>query len=570
MKPQPLSTPPSTSAQRVAGERAPDARGLAVKALQQRASELGDSIKFAEKELSRWRKENGGLMSMRRVGSGLQQLSENLQAGKGAFWEGAGEKITDAETLERAPQRKRILDLRIQLAQVQAAAAQLQAGKAISIPHPRDYSLAEAAALAEGKPLSAAQSMQHRLTFLAAAASEGDVDAALEAYDIALEPYHDAPSADGESVKWLKSGQLSVTGLINQLSLIDVVHSEDAKLIATADDLRASLPAVREARARGETGKNAKLRQVCNGLSDEALQKELSRLERLEKGEPQSGLRKELAPIHAQLDVLKRKNEKGLLERAGAGIAHFMDDPSVWAMALVGGLSARATGSLLSQAGRAVPLAAEAARISPELASLAKLRAAAVPGRAVALQAAVHGATFHTGMNAFEIARGKSEHASWQPGDFLRSMVMFEALAGVRYVNALKPPPTSTFWKGVNATKLFGQELGVFAGLGIGESYLRTGSMEGAGATIEDNINFLVALRMMGAARSVFRGDAIGHKLGMQEARVRAAMDGAEKVRTPEAAARANAEYQAFWKMAKDAGLDVSHVPPPGGAPSAL
>src|SRR3954470_22053146 len=71
---------------------------LAVKALQQRCTELSDSIRFTEKELERWRKENGGFTSMSRLAAGAKQVTANVQAGKLSFWEGAGQKVSDPET----------------------------------------------------------------------------------------------------------------------------------------------------------------------------------------------------------------------------------------------------------------------------------------------------------------------------------------------------------------------------------------------------------------------------------------------------------------------------------------
>ncbi len=507
----------------------------ALNALQARRSELVAELAGTEKDLKGWRDLHGGFDSMARVGAGIGKAVSNLAHGEFAFWKGTGEAITDAETLEKAPQRARIAELKRQLSEVDAAVSALADGRAPA--GAKDYAIAEAAALAAGKPFSLEQVLQHRLGFLKAAASEGKAEATASTYPAALEPYLTVAGASGESVEQLKSGQPSVTGTLNQLIAIGVVDT-GGKRVATSGDLKEVVEKLKDARKDEKNLKNEKVKALLGQLSDGAISQEAGRLAALEKGQPHAALRKYVDQANAQLGVLEQKTGKSLIASLGEGIAHVLDDPQTWAMIAAGGIATKAS-SLLLRGAAVSPAELFLARSSGQISR-------AMIGKAVAT-AGVQGVGFQLGMNGFNHARGKEEHAGWGATDFLRSILLFETLGAVKF-NALRRAPAITaLGKTAQGARYFGEEAAALTGLGVGEAFLRDGDLKSAGQIFQANFEFLIAMRMVGFAQGRFAGKEreLG-QLRMQEARVRAAQTRYETDRTPANLQAAYAELRAY------------------------
>ncbi len=465
-----------------------------------RRAEVSAELKAQLGALSAWRDAHGGLDSVSRLGAGLGKAVGGLLSGHGL--EGVKETVTDAEALERAPQRARISELNRTLKALDDAALAVANGRGLEAGLARaDWRLAELA----GPPASPEALTRGRLALLQASASAGAADAARELYGAALQPTLTAKGPDGQSVLTGADGKPSLTAGINRLIATGVVDT-GGRAVCTAAELRALAPKLEEIRADygkrgfgkgGFLGLEAKqtrpdARAALQGLEPAAIEAEASRLEALEAAPGHAALLPWVAQVQAQLGVLEEKTRKGFLRQAGEGLHHILDAPQTWAMvgvgALVGGVGARGLAAGLRAAGVNAPR-----------------------GALLAGGAAVDGALFHTGMNGFEVLRGKPERAGWGLGDYTRSIILFETLTGARALHLRREAAALAAGKGagahaVNAAVYLGSEVGALTGLALGEQYLRSGDLSGASQVLVENFEFLLAMRMLAAARSARSG----------------------------------------------------------------
>ncbi len=453
-------------------------------ALAEHREELEQALKQAKKDLEAWRHEHGGFDSMTRVGAAAGKLVGDLVHGKVDLG-GVAQTATDAETLERAPVRRRIESLEKRLAEVNEAAAAVRAGRPLGTGAAfRDYRVAELARQQSGAELTPAELMQGRLGFLERAEAPEDQ---AEAYVAALEPYLRAPAANGQSLQTLANGQASPAGWVNQLILLGLVPDQE-RLVVDAASLQALGGALQKLR-EDPKGVPEKLKKVLEGLTPEALQKEQERLSALGKDPQLQQLAPAARAVQEAADKLAQRQQKGLLERSVSAVGRILDSPETWAMMAVGSLVS-GTGARLLFGGRGTAAELIAAKRSHAL-------TAGLVGR-FAAGGAVDGALFQVGMNGFNLLRQKPQHAAWGADDFARSIALFEVLGAVGINARARATPETMAGKLGNSARFFGEEVAALSGLAVGEGLIRDGSVHHVGDLLEQNAQFLVAMRMAG------------------------------------------------------------------------
>ncbi len=509
-------------------------RVVVLSLLSARKQELQQEVAYQQKALEGWREEHGGFDSMARVGAGLGKMAGNLFSGKLAFWEGAGKTVTDAETLETAPQRARLAELSEALAEVDAAASRLASGEPL-LPEgvkAKDFRVAELAAELSGKEPSPAQQLQGRLAWLKADVAAKNFEAGLSHYASTVAVYQAQALPSGEGVETLEGGASSVTARLNGLAAAGLV-ALDGKSLATAADLRGAKAALAKAREEHKEGKAAK---ALEGMTDEALEAEAKRLEKLEQAEPFKSLAGGLAEANAQLESLRKATEPGLWEKAVTFGKAILDSPETYAMVAVGAATAGRVGKAVLGA-RAVT--------ARELGLMAVRGGAPGAARQLTVKTAgqfaagttLDAVAFHTLMNGFNLARGKSERATWSPADYARTVLMFQVLGGVQAnatrraatkllpdakagvvsrnvesaaVKALGVERASALARNgavqrlsgfLPGTRVLGEEVAALTMLAEGEQLLRDGNLHGAQDVLLQNFEFLLAMRALGGVQ---------------------------------------------------------------------
>ncbi|MCB9654838.1 MAG: hypothetical protein H6729_11980 [Deltaproteobacteria bacterium] len=201
----------------------------------------------------------------------------------------------------------------------------------------------------------------------------------------------------------------------------------------------------------------------------------------------------------------KARKAAGVAVRAaktfGVGVVDILKDPDTYAMIALGALVSGRTGRL------AVSLAGFrglwAGRAGLAIRASLGLRTSAVARAAVA--AAIDGAIFHTGMNLYHEVRGHHDRANWDGIGYLRSIVSFQALEGVRALHLARPTPHHGYGIVHGARRLF-DELAAISVVGVGEALLRDGDFKTVQRVLRENLQFLVAMRVVGLGRAALRG----------------------------------------------------------------
>ncbi len=466
--------------------------------------ELTCALEAQRAALAGWREAHGGLDSMRRLGAAGGKALGNLLQGEWKVWEGTKSVATDAEALGPAPQRKALAELSARLRETDAALAQVRAGGALPAGPFHDWRLTELARPTSG-PDALAKLAQGRLAGLSDAARAKDVPLALELREAVGALYRGAPGADG-SVDALASGAPSPTAAVNRLVGAGLL-GEGQRRVSTAQELSKLLPAVEGLRKeRGQKG-------LLGLLTPKALEREVGRLEALEKSGSLAPLQKALGEADEKLAALEKAVEPGLFQRTLAGVGQVLDSPETWAMVAVGfatsGVGARA---VLGERAVSFSTLAKAWRDGNAAAPLV--------GRFAAGQAA-DAVVFQTAMNGFNHLRGKPERAGWRASDYARSIVLFETLGFVGAKAAARAPAATKLGRAGAAGRRFAEEAGALTLVGVGEKLLREGSLDGAAEHLEDNLQFLAAMRLVGAARAGLASrSAAQRELAGLEARV--------------------------------------------------
>jgi SpoVK/Ycf46/Vps4 family AAA+-type ATPase len=541
------------------------------------------TLKATQDELAAWRKANGGLTSMGRIVQGLHQADEQLRRGNLKFWEGVADTVTEPEKNGPAPQRARIQALQKQLQALDVALKGISEGKPLEesvLKETRNLQVDEMLrAKKQGKPLSAQQVLSGRLEFLKRDVAEKNGPSGAQNYQATVLPYLVQANKAGESIQGLPGGKPSVAGVLNQLIAGGAI-ANDGKLVTSA----ASLAQVREslgavfANAFGTVGKSgaatlklfAQLLELT-GIGPNAtfaeksiaitgmLQKEESRLTALDSKEPLAGLKGTVVEAQKQMEALNKVAGPGFLKSA----LNILDAPSTWGMLAVGALT---DGLGAAALGRSAVGVGELA----QLASAGTLSARAVG--MFALGTVVDGAAFHTGMNLFNIARGKSEEATWGAGDYAATVLMFQTLGAVK-ANALVRDATgmgkvaATALNGtsaqvaakvggaVAATRLLAEETAALSLLAGGEAAMRGGDIPKAAELLKENFTFLVTMRMLHLAKGLIPGTA--------DAKMKATAKLEDTVRTAQRAFEAeptDANLKAFYAKLREYASQVGEL----------
>ncbi|MBK8014359.1 MAG: hypothetical protein IPK13_23800 [Deltaproteobacteria bacterium] len=200
------------------------------------------------------------------------------------------------------------------------------------------------------------------------------------------------------------------------------------------------------------------------------------------------------------------------------GVVGILKDPDTYAMVALGALVSGRTGcAAISLAGfRGL----WAGRAGLAIRASLGLRTSAVARAAVA--AAIDGATFHTGMNLYHELRGHHDRATWDWTGYLRSIVSFQALEGVRALHLARPIPLHGYGLLHGARRVF-DELAAISVIGVGEALLRDGDFKTARLVLRENLQFLVAMRVVGLGRSALGGKHKDHAATLRSLELAAA-----------------------------------------------
>ncbi len=503
--PAPVAAPPpkvndgfdpaaAASAEKVLAQRFESEPSLRVKvsvlgALQAHRNELIHSLSGAKAELAAWRKEHGGVESMHRLAVAGGQLVRNALSGNLKVWEGAGELATDAETLERAPIRDRLASLEHRLKEVDRAIRAVADGG--QLPASADYRIRELSSALHGRPLQPAELMRERLGWLAFCEKHQHAEDGAEAYIAALEPYLQLRTSKGESLQTLKDGKASITGLVNQLILLGVLEN-GGRLVTSPQELHAVAGKVDGLQEKAPS--NAKLAALSKALTPAALKKEEERVRAIVDDPALAPLRASADSAQRAFEGLSAQGQKGLFGRSVETVGKILDSPETWAMA--------ASGALVSGTGARLLFGGTGTTADLILAR----RAQALTGSLVGKYAAgtlVDATLFHAGMNGFNALRGKSERVSWAPLDFAKTALMFEVLGAVGINAAGRQAAATKVGRAAQSGRYLAEEAGALTLLGVGEAYLRTGDLSKAADLLEENFQFLVAMRLVGGIQRI-------------------------------------------------------------------
>ncbi len=453
-------------------------------ALQAHRNELVHSLAGANAELAAWRKEHGGFDSMQRLGAAGGKMIQNLLGGNLKVWEGAGEKATDAETLERAPIRDRVGSLTHRIKEVDRAVRALAAGE--RLPTSSDYKIRELASALQGRPLGPAEAMRERLGWLSFCEKHRHAEDGAEAYVAALEPYLQLRTSSGESIQSLADGKASPTGLVNQLILLGLVENE-GQLVTNAAELEEVLGALEDLLEKAPS--HPKLAAIAQALKPEALDAERERLNRLAEDPALKPLRTHADAAQSTFDALRDQDKKGLIGRTLEAVGRILDSPETWAMA--------ATGALVSGTGARLLFGGIGKTSDLILARRAHSLTRSLVGK-YAAGTLVDAGIFHAAVNGFNVLRGKSERATWTPLDFAKTALLFQVLGAVGINAAGRQVAPTAVGKGAQKARFFAEEAGALTLLGASEALVRQGNLSGAMDLLEENFQFLLAMRLVG------------------------------------------------------------------------
>lgn len=514
-------------------------------ALKTRRDEINDMLDRARQELNAWRDANDGFDSMGRLIAGAGKTIANLAHLRAPFKD-VGATISEPELLSEAPQRARLRELGAQLAGIEQAMANVAAGRPLmnGIEGKVDFMLKELALAQRGEAKSPQDVVHHRLGLLKQAAEGIDTWQASELYQATARALLWWSSSTGESVHRLSSGEASLSSVINGLIAAGVLDL-GGRLVLSNRELGDAMKAISKLQERTDLPESIK--KTLEALTPGAIGAEARRLDALFAQPELAGYGAATQELQDTLPKLDAQLEDGWLEWAGKIGLKIVDSPETWAMLAVAAATVgMATPALMGAAGVGAVSAMDVA-VAMRMGTLSR----ADLGR-FATTAAVNGVVFHTGMNAFNVVRGKSERATWGVGDYLTSIVLFEALGGVQ-ANALKrqllaEAPKSMVEKLGRQARTLGEEVGALTAVALGSQLVRTGELHGAMEMLVSNLELVLILRLLhgaGAIPGSKRNDALA-RLDRDEAALRKSIEELQTMseNDPAFAAKLESAYQ--------------------------
>ncbi len=492
--------------------------------LSARREEVVADLQGTQRALEAWREENEGFKSNRRLALGVvhavADVAQDVGELVGRTFRGEApfdsplknpvadlvSTAKDPELLGPAPQRARLQALQSALSEIDEGMKALAEGQPLTARPDGDWRVKELAAEQSKGPRPTPELLKERVKTLEAHVSKGDADGARELYLAALTPALLAADDRGESVQRTDGGaRLSLTGQVNQLILAGAIDT-GGRLVSTAEDLRAARSGIAAVHGYAPKAKAQEAQAALAALTPEALDGEEQRLQRLTQRGPLASLLPSVQAANAAL--AKVGAGPGLLGSVAGGVGAVLDSPQTLLMLGVGAMTAGvATPLLLGNAavGAAdVSLALRAllaARRAGALQSSGALQAGAgVLGRGLGT-AAVNGALFTVGMNAANHALGERDLVDWSGWAFARNAALFAVLGGVEGAQLLRPLAQTRPGKLAQGTLALGEQGLALTSVALAEQLLRQGNLAGAGALLQHNLEFLLALRLLGAAR---------------------------------------------------------------------
>ncbi len=458
-----------------------------VSGLNERRNQLKAALDGKKAELNAWREQHGGIDSNLRILAGGKKMVENLLHGEAKFWEGAGKEVTDAETLERAPQRDAIDDLTKRLKQVDDALLTAADGGALPTGEDVDFRLVELAKEAAGEKLTPTQLLDGRLARLEKDAAAKKTGRGFEGYLACADVYLNLKNEKGEGVELRADGGDTVTGALNRLARAGLVELK-SPLAITAADVAGAKDAVAALRKDEKKASNPRVSAQLAQLTDEALDGEAKRLETLQKDPAFAAMLPKMEKARAALQALDA--DGGGFAGFMKGIGHVLDSPETLLMVgaaqlTAGKVGVRALGALGMRSASVGDVAVMLRARQLEWGTI----------RAAATATAVDAAAFHTVMNGLNIARGKPDRATWSATDYARTILLFEVLGGVNANAFSRDLAKTALGRTARGFQRFGEELGAMTTLAGTEALIRTGNLEGAAHALRDNFQFLIAMR---------------------------------------------------------------------------
>ncbi len=459
-------------------------------ALQARLGELLSEYRSTQGALKTWRESHDGFTSMSRLGAAVGNAVARRSLSN--VMKDAG----DPELLEHAPQHKRLGELAVAIRAVERAQARLAANLPLAEPADagKDFRLDELMRLSLGEASTPAALAATRLSAFHSALKADAPERAFDLYLHAVEPYLLQKGRGGESLHVAANGQPTVLAQLNRLLLSGVLPGGPALLLSAAQ-LERALPELKKALSKAQEAHGEKAKGLA-GLTPERLTQEVQRVRALEADPALAPFAK--LDLPAASDALRTlDDEGGVVTRFGQAVARILDDPETWAMVLVGAATAgRVSGAVMGRLG--LPALGAAERATLLRAGTAGLRSGALFAGATAIDATA----FHTLMNGFNLARHEDGRVSWTPDAYLRTLLLFETLGAARAAHLARGVAPTALGRAAESARFLGTETAAMTLLGLGESMLRGGDLPGAQRLLEENLQFLVTMRMVSALQS--------------------------------------------------------------------
>ena len=490
--------------------------------LRARAEEVGASAARTQQALADWRKEHEGFTSISRL---VRQAGQSNPASPHGANTLGRRRIWDPETFAPAPQRTILSALALRQKALRETEIDVALGATIRAPKGLDPAIDEAWSEREHSRISEksgpppeVEKVKRRLAYLARAIRERNAVEASDFYIAAVRPLFGARTAEGEGLQVAPNGQTTLTGLINRMLLsgrAEGLAQRTSRLVLSADELRRMrADLVRWARRGNKGAKDLppELRNLKRALRNNVLiDQEIARLARLSRNAAFATLYAAgLDRANSAMRRLKHLTPGELTKAFGSGLLEILDSPETYAMVLMGFGLLRTTPAILKLLGieglptshLALYQSRTAATTSAAATSAATAIAPARLGHRLAARA-VDAVTFQLGLNLFNHARRKHERADWSATGFLRSLVLFQTLGGLHGWQARWTPPKTTAGKVVRAASTLGTEALALSGLAVGEARLRSSEELRVEAALLQNLQFLLAMRIVQHAPSV-------------------------------------------------------------------
>lgn len=462
--------------------------------LLERRGEVVREASEATRDLHAWREEHGGISSMSRLATAAVGSSS---------WEEFKRRARNAEEHGAAPQRAGLERLERALGALDEAIALVRSGKSpASVDVSADPSLRAIVELegAGGTVPSLETELTDRMAFLRRCAEQGSVADGWMAYHGVVQPYLRQSAAGAGSFHVTGEGQPSLTQAVNVL--IQKGELGDRRLVLASADLKALAPAIAEAwpRVQAELDKQRGRAVLATKgwapkFDPSELSSEVERLQRVE-ADPAVQRLSQVVDRGALDGAVKQiiEHEPGFFTRFGRGTLAVLDSPQTWAIIAAGAVTGPVAGLALGEAAVGVT----------ELAVL--YRAGTITPRALRLFGAgvvVDGTLVHASMNLFNTGIGESRHVDWTPGGFARSVAMMGVSQGLqvgRAVAAARTAPGLLRAAGLPVVH-FAAETAGLSMVSLAERYIAEGRIDDAWRVLEENAQYMLAVRTLNATR---------------------------------------------------------------------